>query len=95
VATDFDWVDRATAQQILGIKEAQLRNDTAVLLQLETPGFDYRPYSDRGYGKSSLEVLKAFRLLVRTKGRTRAIEEINSSMEKMYERERQASSRKR
>lgn len=92
---DFDWVDRATAQQILGIKEAQLRNDTAILVELETPGFDYRPYSDRGYSKSSMLALETFRLLVRTKGRQRAIEEINSSMEKTYERERQESSRRR
>lgn len=90
--TDFDWVDRATAQQILGIKEAQLRSDTAVLVELETPGFDYRPYSDRGYSKSSLEALKTFRFLVRNKGRLRAIEEINLSMEKVHERQRTPSS---
>ena len=84
-----DWVDKWEAQKILGIKSAQLRNDTALLLELETPGFDYIPYSDKGYGRKSMEVLVEFRKLVRDKGRRRAILEINDHMRKYWdERER-------
>ena len=77
----FDWVDKQKAQRILGIKEAQLRNDTAILLELQTPGFDYIPYSDKGYTKQSMTVLVEFRRIVEERGRRRAIAEINQHME--------------
>ncbi len=83
-----DWVGKVEAQTILKIKEAQLRNDTALLLELETEGFDYIPYCDKGYGRKSMQVLIEFRILVRTRGRTRAILEINKHMEEYFERER-------
>lgn len=80
----YDWCDKQEAQKILGIREAQLRNDTAVLVELETPGFDYIPYSDKGYTKQSMTVLVEFRKLVEEKGRTRAIREINNHMENYW-----------
>ncbi|MDF5708954.1 MAG: hypothetical protein PUP90_15140 [Nostoc sp. S4] len=64
-----DWVSKHQAQQILGIKQAQLRNDTALLVELKTPGFDYIPYSDKGYNRSSMQVLVEFDKLVEKKGR--------------------------
>ena len=89
---DCDWVDKLKAQRILGIREAQLRNDTALLNELETPGFDYIRYCDKGYGRKSMEALIEFRKLVRTRGRNRAIREINQHMEKYWnEREGQRS----
>lgn len=80
----FDWVDKIEAQKILGIREAQLRNDTAVLKELATSGFDYIPYSDKGYTRQSMMILVEFRKLVEDKGRTRAIREINNHMEDFW-----------
>lgn len=88
-----DWVCRFEAQQILGIREAQLRKNTALMLELEIPGFDYIPYSDRGYKRESMECLAEFQKLVNDKGRIRAILEIYSHME-IYWDERKASSRR-
>ncbi len=79
-----DWVSKFEAQCILGIREAQLRNDTAILLDLNTPGFDYIRYSDKGYGKKSMLALIEFRKLSAEKGRTRAIQEINQHMEAFW-----------
>ncbi|NEQ29161.1 MAG: hypothetical protein F6K28_61550, partial [Microcoleus sp. SIO2G3] len=50
-----DWISKWEAQQILGIRQTQLRNDTALLRELETPGFDYIPYCDKGYGRKSMQ----------------------------------------
>lgn len=89
----LDWVDKATARKILGIRETQLRIDVKILLDLKTPGFDYQVRNDKGFGKTTFQALVEFRRLVKLKGRSRAIEEINKSMEALHhERERQASS---
>lgn len=89
----LDWVNRATARQILGIKETQLRIDIKILSDIETPGFDYRKWNDKGFGKTTFQALLEFRKLVKLKGRSRAIAEINLHMESLNnERERQASS---
>lgn len=90
----FDWVDKQEAQRILGIKEAQLRNDTAILLELETPGFDYIPYSDKGYTKQSMSVLVEFRKIAESKGRKRAIAEINNHMEVYWNESKGQTSRR-
>lgn len=76
-----DWIGKFEAECILGIREAQLRKNTALLLELGVPGFDYIPYSDRGYSRKSMECLVEFQKLVNLKGRVRAILEIYNHME--------------
>lgn len=90
---DSDYSCKFEAQQILGVREAQLRKNTALMLELAIPGFDYIPYSDHGYKRESMECLVEFQKLVNEKGRVRAILEIYDHME-TYWNERKTSSRR-
>lgn len=93
IPPQVSWIARSQVRGLLNLSDAQLRRDQAVLLTLETPGFDYQPY-DEGFSKEALLALWQFRQLIQLKGRRRAIAEINQVMEKYNnERSRQESSR--
>ncbi|MGB3205209.1 MAG: hypothetical protein WBB28_09490 [Crinalium sp.] len=76
------WIPRAKALELLEISDPQLRLDQAILLYLETAGFDYEPL-DRGFSWNAFNCLWEFRYLVRQQGRNRAIAQINQRMEEL------------
>jgi hypothetical protein len=75
-----DWLSRETVLSELGLRQSQLRIDAQILRALRVPGFD-SVSNERGFSRSSFGVLVQFRRLVRLKGRSRAIAEINCFME--------------
>ncbi|MBD2001900.1 MULTISPECIES: hypothetical protein [Cyanophyceae] len=85
IPEEVSWVARSQARKLLNISDAQLRRDQSVLLELKTTGFDYKR-CDKGFTRDSLLALWEFRKLIQLKGRSRAIAEINSTMEQYYER---------
>ena len=70
---NVSWLSNSSIEQLLGISPSVLRQDKAVLKELELIDL---PERSRGCDREVIEILIRFRQLVRERGRTEAIKEI-------------------
>ena len=69
----IDWLTNASIEELLGISPSLLRQDKAVLRELDLIDLPERP---RGCDRQTIELLIQFRQLVNERGRIEAIKEI-------------------
>jgi hypothetical protein len=70
---NVNWLSNSSIEQLLGISSSLLRQDKAVLKELELIEL---PERSRGCNREAIEMLIKFRQLVKERGRTEAIKEI-------------------
>ncbi|MCT7969722.1 hypothetical protein NG799_25755 [Laspinema sp. D1] len=70
---NVSWLSNSSIEQLLGISSSLLRQDKAVLKELELIEL---PERSRGCNREAIEILIKFRQLVKERGRTEAIKEI-------------------
>jgi hypothetical protein len=74
------FVNRETIRDALGVSDPTLRHYQFLLNEVSPKGWEYRQ-NDRGFSRSSIEVLFSFRQMVLDAGKRQAVLNIKGVME--------------
>ena len=81
------WTTNDALANAMNISLTQLRRDAAVLKELELIRQEETQQRYKGFDRRDSEIMWLFRQLVKERGRTKAIQSINQTIEEFYHHE--------